>query len=268
MAPYHPTSTITDGSMELEGVRLLSSTSPTDPRFVYLSIEKEPAGGPEGYRVLATHNNDVIQLSTTSLEDVFNRIAEAIDYYRDIDYQVALALQSEDPLQRFVDVCQEHIGPTYIMDQRYHLLAISHMDADVLGPFASTWKLFEDNRFVPLDSFYERMDNTFYQRINDKVRNLVFENELTVPYVYGVMNTYCDEEGNIIGQCMTSFDHPVGKADLQLIDACLAQLRAFDLPSQAHMGSYHSELVLSTLAHGEPVLPEDMVKMHMQQTTR
>ena len=263
LEPLHPQATIRQGDMTIESARFLSPGASPDDRFVYVRQESEPADEGESHSVVLSNCGDEIRLSDISPEEVFNRVLEAFEYYSALEERLSRAMRSIDPVQNFVELCQEQFGPTYIMDQRYHLIAISHCKTG--GAFGDAWHELEQARFVPLDSFYERMDNEFYQRINEKVHNLVFESKHAAPYVRGVMNTFCDPSGEIIGQCMIGFDRPIEKIDLQMIDFFMSCLRKLDYQGQSDAGGRLSEAIFGMLLDGQDVPAEDMVKMHIQQ---
>ena len=116
MRKYDPVSIIVEGQMELEGVRMFSSNVPPSTRYVYVARNEDIFGENETNEILLVHRNDVIRLSTEDMEDVFNSVVEAFEYYRNLEYRLTLAIHLDQPEQRIVDICREVFGVAYIMN--------------------------------------------------------------------------------------------------------------------------------------------------------
>ena len=119
----------------------------------------------------------------------------------------------------------------------------------------------QETRIVSLDRLQEMQDVVFYRNINNKVRNLIFPSTLTSPYIYGVMNSYCDEDGKIIGQVMIGFNREVGAADLQMVDVVMGFLNSIENRAVTDNGNYLAEMLFDELIHGCSIHSEDLLKV-------
>lgn len=254
---YSPISVIFDGNPEIEGVCMFPSQGNLDTRYVYVSCNMDLFTDNDEIRILLTNRNDVIQLYT---EDVFNQVLSVFEYYRNLEYRLTLAVHMEDGLQRIVDMCQEEFGPAYIIDQKYHILAISHAEKE--GDYLDVWREHERTRLVSLDSLRVREDNLLYQSINKKVHNFTVQNKLTSPYCQEVMSSYCDEAGKVVGQCIIGFDRRIEAADYQLMDVFMSYLNSIDAHLPETNGNGLSEMILDALIHKQEVYPEDFLKVY------
>ncbi len=259
MKEYSPISIIINGKMDLEGVRMFSSTLPSDPRYIYVGRTADFLPEANSEEILLIHQNDVIHLLTEDLEDVFNHIESVFEYYQELEYELMLAIHLDHPEQRIIDLCQREFGPSYIMNQKYHILAISK--PQIPGDYKKIWEELQKTRIVSLEALYDRNTVAFYQNINRKVHNLIFQNTQTAPYLQGVMNTYCSEEGNIIGQCMIAFDRRIETADLQLIDVIMQFMNSIKNKPQQDIGSHISEILLDTVINQHDLNSEDLLKI-------
>ena len=256
---YSPMSIISEGDPILEGVRMFSATTPPSPQFVYVARNSDFFGSNNNNSVILANRNDVIHVASEDIEDIFNQVEATFDYYRQLEFNLELAIHLPDAEQRIVDICRDLFGPTYIMNQKYHILAISSSEEP--GDYYSLWKELERSRLLPIEDLGKRSDVAFYQNINKKVHNLVFENNLTRPYNRAVMNSYCSREGKLIGQLMIAFDREIHTEDLQLMDVIVQYLHRIDTPSPPDNGSYLSEMILDALVQQRPYQADDIVKV-------
>lgn len=259
MRQYSPVCSIVDGNMELEGIRMFSPSIPPSTRYVYVARNADFFGMCDTNEVLLIHRNDVIHLSTEDIEDVFNQVVGAFEYYRNLEYRLTLATHLAQPEQTIIDLCAQEFGVAYIMSRKYHIIAISAPKGE--GDYASIWRSLRETRLVPMERLREMKDVGFYKNINRRVRNLVFPSELTSPYCYGVMNSYCDAAGKIIGQCMIAFDREVEKADLQLVDVFMDFLHSIEKKTDVANGNYIAEMLFDELIHGQSCRAEDLLKV-------
>lgn len=200
------------------------------------------------------------------MEDVFNQVVSAFEYYRNLEYRLTLAIHLEQPEQKIMDLCGEVFGVAYIMSRKYHIIAISAPKGE--GDYSAIWKSLRETRLVPMNRLREMKDVGFYRNINKRVRNLVFPSSQTSPYCYGVMNSYCDADGKVIGQCMIAFDREVEKADLQLVDVFMDFLHSIEKKAQVANGNYIAEMLFDELIHGQDYRAEDLLKvMELQRWT-
>ena len=257
---YSPVSSISDGKPQIEGSRLLPAQGGSDPRYVYVAQGDMPVSGQKRSLILLINRNDVIHLYAEDVEAVFNRTAALFEHYQKLEYELALAVHSDDGLDRIVGMCQEELGPTYIMDPKYHILAISHPKEK--GAYLATWREYETTRLVSLDSLQCRKENLLYQSIDKKVRSLTVHDKLAAPYCEQVMNSCCDRNGKVIWQCIIGFDRKTGPADHQLIDVFMSYLQAVKIALPESNGIGLSEMILDALIHRQEVRSEDILKVY------
>ncbi len=257
---YAPVSNILDGEMELEGVRMLPAAAPVNPRYVYLARNSDFFENGKETQIFLLHKNDIIYFEHEDMENIFNAMEEAFAYYRNLEYRLSLAIHSEQPEQKFVDLCREEFGVAYIMSPQYHILAISEVGEED-GDYLAMWKSLQETRLVPLDRLKERIHVAFYRNINKKVRNLTCYNDLVAPYNYGVMNSYCAKDGSIIGQCLIGFNREIELADFQLLDIFTSFLNKIEYQVEFDHGNYLAEMFFSELIHQRSYTTETLLQI-------
>lgn len=227
LADYHPTATITKGAQIIEGVRFYTNDSEQDERFLYISRVKDVYPDSSSSQILLMNGNDVISIDAPDVEVVYNRTMEAFEFYNDWERRLHDAASGETPEQAIIDVTDELLGPTFLMDSDLTLVAFSRRYAR--GEVNALWDSFIANGNTTLDTV-DMMKQSAISKLQFRKHDcLVFEEPHAAPYSHGIMTSRLDARGNLTGQFVIASDEPIGPYELQLarfIEHSLADMRA------------------------------------------
>lgn len=240
---WRPIATIISGEDELEGVRMFSPVTQPDQRYVYVAHMRDVFPENESDEIILVNRNDVIHLESRDIEEAFNEAVHAFEYYSDWEYQLLLSAASESACQNIAEKCSELFGPTLFQDRTFHILAMS---AKHQGAFINPiWDELNENKSATLQLISAFTGSEFMKRMDRPNDNYVFYEERANPFSYGVLNSFNDENGNLSGQCMITFDRPPDRADLQLIGMVKRALATISTKVSAKEGNQIAEMVLS-----------------------
>lgn len=149
---YKPTINIQSGEQILKNARLLSDVPSLDNINVYVGNIKDfiPTAN---NGVICVNGKDTILLETESVEDVFNEIINAFDFYNSWDQNNQELIQKGCTLKEIVDLNNNVFDyPLLIVDSSHQLLAISSPEIYHGTPVPEVFKEVEANRFLPMDT--------------------------------------------------------------------------------------------------------------------
>lgn len=211
-----PVATIKDGAADIEGARLFSRGQGLAPlkNYVYVGRTKDffPESGSD--EVLLLHANDVIALRSLDLEDVFNQVVAAFEFYNDWESRLFEAAREEDAEQRIIDVCGTMFGPIFLLDRKFNLLAYSREYP--VGEVNFIWDEYIQMKSSSLKTIYRMKGSNYVKLSAYKHDLLVYEEPNAAPFSYGIMISYCEEDGSLIGQFTIVLDHPPSICQQQL----------------------------------------------------
>lgn len=213
---YNPILTVTGGSDEIEGFRFLTGYHTADRRHIYIGRAKDFLSDNSSEEILLVHENDVISLRSTDMDDISDKVLECFEFYNNWEETLFEAAQQDRPEQRIVDACDNMIGPIFIMDLKLNLIAYSKNYK--LGEINPIWdEYIQMNR--PSLKTIQRMNSSSSNKLMPfRQHCFVYKEPLAAPYSYGILVSYCDKDNTLIGQCALCADHPITGCEL-----CLAR---------------------------------------------
>lgn len=212
---FNPIMSVQEGEPTIEGVRLFSHNSYPDNRFIYVGSNYQFFSNKNSEEILLIHRNDVISLGAYNIEDVLNKTIQAFEYFSQWENEMRIASQSKNPLQKIIDCCSQVLGPMFLMDSRLNLLAFSKNYH--LGEVNSLWDVFLQLNSSTIEQVAEMKNSNFVKQMNTKHSFHLFEEVMATPYTYGLIDSYCDDEGKIIAQFTVASKEPITLYEIHLV---------------------------------------------------
>ncbi len=125
LKPFNPTVKIEDGKQVLRNVRLLTDDIKTESFNVYLGDSGNYFSN-DSLGVVCVSGNDTITINDYNVEDVFNEILNAFDFYNEWHDTLQEKIDSECTLQDLIDLSDKVFNlPILIAGASHEILAIS-----------------------------------------------------------------------------------------------------------------------------------------------
>lgn len=122
---FQPTIQIKENTMTIDTIRLFSSSTPMNDHTLYIGRMKDFSEISEDF-VLCSHRNDQILLPCCDVEEVLNRVLEAMEFYSRWNTEMLELISGgcmiEDLLRHSETIIQE---PVFVLDSGQRLLAMS-----------------------------------------------------------------------------------------------------------------------------------------------
>lgn len=213
LEPLRPQFTITDGDMNLCGVRLFSLEAEPVSSYVYVS-RGNCLYNSECPEVLVMNRMDVISIRDSDIETVLNEISSAFEFYNNWESELTLASAAEEAEQRIVDCCALLLPVMFVMGPDLSILARSRGYAR--GEINSIWDSYIDSDTPQLGTV-SRMRNSFFNQVMQHRHSMyLYREPEAAPFDYGLMSSYMDDEGRLLGQIVYAADRPIEKWEQQL----------------------------------------------------
>ncbi len=259
LAAYDPMETITEGKQSIEGVRLFTDGTIQNERYVYISRVQDAFNGNPSDEVLLMHGNDVISLKSRDLEEVFNDTLEAFEFYNHWEMRLQEAAMSNTPEQDLIDACDGMFGPMFLMDLNLNLIAFSK--GFELGQVNEIWDDYIRYQNPSLKTIRRMKASNYSKLLPHKHDCLIYEEPNAAPYSYGVMVSYCEYSGKLLGQLAIASDAPIGECEIQLarcIESALTRLRFKTIFGNANS---YAEGIFYTVISGEAIDEHTLKKL-------
>lgn len=201
---YAPKILISDGGRDLRNVRFLSPDIKMESIDVYVGKLSDDFGE----KVVCVHKHDMIALQTEDIEEVFNKILDAFDYYNNWAEDMENTIRHGGGLEEILCKSEELFkGALMVSDPGYYLVAThnikmlegnrnySDMVSDGIMPMDSIQAVNKDPRIRKNSRFSYVMD---YRALEAKslCRNLFVKNK----HIGWLL--YASKEGEELNTCM------------------------------------------------------------------
>lgn len=151
---YQTEATILDGSRIIRNVRLLSEADQIKSSYVYVGRTQDfIASATEG--IICVNNGDYLILNAEDIEEIFNEIMNAFDFYNDWAAGLREKIAEGCSLQTLIDY--SHI----IFDEPMLILNSSHMVQAISPDYAfhqdppESFRYLAEHKFMPLEQILE-----------------------------------------------------------------------------------------------------------------
>ena len=253
---YNPIATICQPDLNCEGIRFYAEGINMDPRFLYISKSERLFPNSNPREILLVQKNNIICLFANDMEEIYNQVIGAFEYYSDLNHRLMIAAQQDNYEQEIADLCSEIFGPSFLIDLSYHFVGISAIHQK--GWTTALWEGFVHNRGATLEHLRIFTDDVLFKNINRKLRNQIVYQPIAAPFYYAIVSTYCDRDGKILGQCAVSTEHPIENADIELMNWVISALESSKKVKPARQGNQFSEIILQAALAQEKLTQKDI----------
>ncbi len=212
---YEPVSVIKSEESTIVGVKLFSYDKMPDPDYLYIGHNNDFFYGSESREVLLVHRKDVISLSTSELEDVFNDVIECIAFYNSWEQKLLSTYNSPNPEQAIIDACADIFGPMFFTTMSLQITALSKQYPH--GSINRNWDDFLDTGTLSIERFSKMKDSYFMLNHNKIWECGVFYEENVEKYPYSLMVSQVNLSGKLTGQMTIISEEPFEEYQKQLV---------------------------------------------------
>lgn len=260
---YDPVTVIIEGKQNIDSVRLFSNYSEIDNHHVYIGFMSDFFETASENCIILMHRNDILQIANADYVEIVNKVIEGFEYYEKWNSQLMLASCSETPEYNIVNLCKDVIGPVQIIDLKMNLVTFTR--GYRVGEVNPIWDTYIQNGSFTLRTIKSMHDDGFienYQQVNDMKE---FYSPAVSPYSYGLIDSICGRNGELLGQIIYAYTHPVTNADkdiIQIVKGALQSVR------YTNLGEYGNDISASILIEGirkENISEENVRKLQIIQ---
>lgn len=218
----NPVTTVLSGKREIINARLFTDGADIHPNCLYVGKINDFFPGSASNGILLIHRKDVISLKSDNLNQIFNMVLAAFDFYQELEQRIMNCAMNEKPEQHILEACEQLIGPTFILTPDFRILAISQKYNSVyVNEF---WDTFVHKREPSLKMMEKMRKSTITSLTKTRQHMRVFREPNAKPYEYGIVNSYHDSHGQIIGFLILASDKPVTPFDHDMAEIILDML--------------------------------------------
>lgn len=212
---YNPKSNIISGKQTLKNVRVLSSSNHLKSSTVYITLEKYNSYE----KIIIINNKDMIYINNSNIDDIFNDILEAFEYYSNWYFNIKSSISNGFPLENIIHSSENIFKNTLLIcDYTYEVTFISSYDSisfsNELGEYILKNKSLPLNIIVKINSKLKDLSNHYHSYLlkfedfpkKSLYKNLIYEENHIGWIVYiedkhkitkGIMQL-CDILGDLI----------------------------------------------------------------------
>jgi hypothetical protein len=213
---YNPTAMIHDGMRNIEKMCvLLDEASDTESTLYVSKIENLPCNT-ESHLIIIIHRNDIIYISNAKLEDILVEVSNAFCYYSNCETELLIEAQKDTPEQRIVNACGKVFGPIYLVDMTLNKIAMSSNYPT--GTVNELWDTFMESGAPSLEQMKSFRNYWVMQHSKEHFHCKVIYEDQVSSYNFGILISYADNEGNLIGQMMITSQTEPTAAETQLAE--------------------------------------------------
>lgn len=202
---YNPQTFIQSNEFEIKSVRLFTENFSLSSGTLYVGKVSDFFENEEDY-IICAHNNDMIKLDCYNLEEVFNCILNAIEYYSNWNTQMLYLLTHGAMQQDLFDATQDLLPiPVFLLDAGQRLLA--YTKSFPVGSVDYVWDQMLLNGSANVEILMD-LNSKYPERFNEK--KMYFEKTDVFPHDSFHQNFFLQEKW-------------IGSASLIFLDGYLAQ---------------------------------------------
>lgn len=232
---YHPITVVVSGERTITNARLFTENLEMQEDCVFVGRTCDFISENESDEILLMHNQDAISLQSNEINAVFNKVLAAFDYFSELEHALQRAALSGDAEQAILDLCQDMIGPSFILAPDYRILAISQTYTnEYVNPF---WDGMVRDREISADSILRNPDNITHTLLREHRYGELFEEPSAAPYNYGIVQRYESSEGAFLGSLIVASDKPVTPFEKDISEIIANALSFIVHPDAGHKSS-------------------------------
>lgn len=212
---YDPVAIIHSKEPTIHGVKLFSYERTPDPDYLYVGHNNDFFSNADSREILLVHRQDVISLSTSELEDVFNEVMECVSFYSEWEQKMLAAYKSPNPEQTIIDSCKDVFGPMFFTTMSLQITAISRQYPK--GSINRNWDDFLETGTLSLERFAKMQGGAFMERHNQILECGIFYEDHVEEYQHSIMVSQVNLSGKLTGQMTIISKEPFEEWQIQLI---------------------------------------------------
>ena len=232
---YRPISVIVSGERTITNARLFTEDLTMQKDCVYVGRTCDFISENESDEILLMHNQDAISLQSNEINAVFNQVLAAFDYFNELEHALQRAALSGDAEQAILDLCQDMIGPSFIIAPDYRILAISQTYTNEY--VNHYWDGMVRDREITADSILSNPDNITHTLLREHRFGELFEEPSAAPYNYGIVQKYESSEGVFLGSLIVASDKPITPFEKDISEIIADALSLIVHPDVGHQSA-------------------------------
>ena len=220
---YPHVSTILSGPRTIANARLFTDGLSDRADCLYVGRVADFFPETPSEEILIMYRQDVISIKSDDLNQIFNMVLSAFDYYQELEAQMLNVILQPEPEQCIISACEQLLGPTFLMRKDYRILAVSQNYSG--KPVNRFWKNFVADREPTLELANFMRDSTINKLTEHTQHMTLFREPHAAPYDYGICNTYSDYEGKTIGNLIIASNKPITPFELDIAEIIVDMLK-------------------------------------------
>ena len=202
-----PIAMINEGNCDISGLRLFEEEGDLCSNYLYVGYVGSLIPEDSSHNILLMHHNDIIRLKNRDLNYIVNRILEAFEFFDDLEQRFFNAYYHECPEQEIISAVEHILGPCFIMQPDYKILACSqNFSPDEVNVF---WHSFLKYREPSLQNIEMMKNSSVVRVLHSKPHMTLYQETLAAPYQYAIANTYQRPDESIIGFLIIASSTPI-----------------------------------------------------------
>ena len=213
---HNPVTHIESGLRKIEGARLFTDEFDLNGDFLYVGKTIDFFPDSPSKEIMMIYQKDVMSITNDDLNKIFNLVLAAFDFYNNMEKEILLDVHKPNPEQRIISACENLMGPIFILETDYRILACSQ---NFTGKYINSfWDTLVNNHQPSLEMIY-RMKSSNVAKLSLKKHHLKkFLEPNAAPYNYGIMDSYCNKAGSLIGQLIIASDKPITAYEMDMAE--------------------------------------------------
>lgn len=259
-ADDNPIVTIVSGERAILGARLFTDNI-DDNDHLYVGKMSNFFPQSKSEQVILVFRLDMICLATSELDEVFNRVLEAFDFYNNLEVSMMQGIYQEAPEQYLISIWEELLGPTFIMTPDYQILACSQNYHN--QSINKYWDFFSVYRYPSIDDIISMRSSNIASLMAHRQYITEFVEHNAYPYDYGIISSYYDLAGSLIGHFIIASDKPVTsfeKDAMEIILEALSKIRQKVFQPPSKLSNMGDEILFISLLEGKKNNEENVLR--------
>lgn len=236
----NPSSIIQSGDRSITNARLFTDDLQLDDNCVYVGRTIDFFSSSTSPEIMMMHKNDMISITSTDLNAVFNEVLSMFDYYSKIEQLLYASIFKPEPEQCILSSCEHLVGPMFIMTPDFRILACSQ---NFSGQYVNSfWDTFATSKEPTLDMVVQMQNSNAHKLMQTTPYMTRFSEPNAAPYSHGIISAYLHTDGQVIGHLVLASMFPITHYDQDIMSLILDALNLL----QAGSGKQDRLSALST----------------------
>lgn len=249
---YNPIVNIESGERVLRGTRILSNDIHIEPQYVYLAPAEGFISG-RGSQIICVHGHDMLLLDTTDMDEAFNDVLEAFDYYNKWSDGIEKCISEGCDLQYLLDQSYEVFREPMVVFDAGHV-TIAHTTQYGPDDVDNEWGIIIRTGSNSLNILNKLKDHLYQSRYSHSVQEMNFPFFSTRS-----MQKMLFHDRTVIGRIiLLEFHRREGKGTMHLMDELGSLMELWMRQSQAGQLLRSECAIFQDMLDGVPVSDKEL----------